>query len=152
MNARGFVAQVARLLIWEEFVKDRLAEDGVKPTRDEIDAYQSDLDYLEGQDTTLEELIRHARAIEKRNVMPTRNFIEGNWSFRVGLCNGQPTFHAVPKGTRSGGYYQRHANITVASDGTTCMFTVYRDGTGRCDARASFAEAKAAVLNLLNAE
>ena len=112
MNARSFVAQVARLLIWEEFVKDRLAEDGVKPTPDAIHAYQSDLDYLEGQDTTLEELIRKARAIEK-GAEPAE-FTYERW--------------------RHGGWY---TNVRYPTGACGCVSNNYEDGKWRiaCDSR-----------------
>lgn len=150
MNARSFVAQVARLLIWEEFVKDRLVEDGVKPTPDAIHAYQSDLDYLEGQDTTLEELIRKAREIEKANVIPTRNFVEGAWSFRIKTMarNGKETgvaFDIYRKGERS--HWAIEASVTQSGD---CWIVSPRNGY--TDAFASWSEAKAHALTLIGAK
>lgn len=81
---------------------------------------------------------------------PRTAFTEGNWSFRPVSRpqSGFAGFEFYPKGERS--HWARRGDMTVASDGKTWMFTVYKGSSGRRDARPTFAEAKAEILRILN--
>lgn len=97
----------------------------------------------------LDDYISDARVIAKRFDAPRKNFVEGQWSFRISqnADDKRRSFDIYPKGERS--HMAVRATLNECSDGTTWLFTTRGR---RNDARATFAEAKACVLKLLAGE
>lgn len=97
---------------------------------------------------TLDTIIGASRNVIGNYKVPTKDFIEDGWAFRIFNPGQSYTgFRFFPKGER--GDWSGRGEMTVGSDGRTWMFTVFINRVGQADARPSFAEAKAEILRLL---